>query len=671
MPTTLKALFPLTARVALILILAGGMAQAADFYLYAGQTTLAMPDATNVTVWGFALEPDNDFTTLEGVVEVPGPRLVVDPADPVVNIYLYNNLTEPVSLVITGQIPSAANGPVVRFAEGDPDYPAPPGTGGRIRSFAKETAPGAMEMYSWPTFRNGSFMYKSGTHQQVQVPMGLYGAITKDAAAGVAYDRATPALSVPYDSEVVLFYSELDPVLNTAVATGNYGPGMAVTSTIGFNPQYFLINGQPYPAAVPMVNGVPTVGQTTLVRMFNAGLQSLVPMVLGDHLDLAAEDGNLYPHLFTQYTVTLPAGKTIDAVFEPVQGGTYPVVERRLHLTNGATGPGGQLVSIDVAAEAGQPVAVADAYFLDEDTSLAVPGGGFVGVLDNDSDGGPPNGAASSAVLVQGPQHDSGAFALNPDGSFSYTPVADYFGGDFFLYQYDDGALVSEPVAAVIRVDPVNDPPSVVDDFYTTPEDVTLNVPAPGVAANDIDVDGDALIVTLLTDVGNGTLTLNANGSFSYTPNLDWFGDDTFTYEVADAGALTAGPATVTITVSPVNDIPVAVNDAIGPVIADTAFILGAPGVLANDTDIENDPLTAILARGPRHGGLTLNPDGSLTYTPDPGYVGPDDFRYKANDGTASSLEAIVSLHVTAPADVIFIDGFESGNTSAWSDALP
>lgn len=668
MPTTLKALFPLTARVALILILTGGMAQAADFYLYAGQTTLAMPDATNVTVWGFALEPDNDFTTLEGVVEVPGPRLVVDPADPVVNIYLYNNLTEPVSLVITGQIPSAANGPVVRFAEGDPDYPAPPGTGGRIRSFAKEVAPGGMEMYSWPNFRNGSFMYKSGSHQQVQVPMGLYGAITKDLSPGVAYSGS---FSVPYTSEVVLFYSELDPVLNTAVATGNYGPSAAMTSNLNFNPQYFLINGQPYPAAAPLVTGVPTVGEPTLIRMFNASLQSLVPMVLGDHLDLAAEDGNLYPHPFTQYTVTLPAGKTLDSVFQPVRGGTYPVVERRLHLTNGATGPGGQLVALDVAAEAGQPVAVSDAYFLDEDTALTVPGGAFVGVLDNDSDGGPPNGVSSTAVLVQGPQHDSGAFALNPDGSFSYTPVADYFGGDFFLYQYNDGALVSEPVAAVIRVDPVNDPPTVADDLFSALEDVTLNVEAPGVAGNDIDVDGDVLTVTLLTDVANGSLTLNANGAFSYTGDPNWFGVDSFTYQVTDAGAVTVGPATATITVSPVNDIPVAVPDAIGPVYANTAFILGAPGVLANDTDIENDPLTAILARGPLHGGLTLNPDGSLTYTPDPGYIGPDDFRYKANDGTASSLETVVNLQVTAPADIIFVDGFESGNTSAWSDALP
>jgi FtsP/CotA-like multicopper oxidase with cupredoxin domain len=669
MPRTLKALFPLTARVALMLILVGGMAHAADFYLYAGQTTVTMPDATDVPVWGFALEPDNDFTTLEGVVEVPGPRLVVDPADPVVNIYLYNTLSEPVSLVITGQIPSASNGPVVRFSEGDPDYPARPGTGGRIRSFAKETLPGGMQIYSWSDFRNGSFMYKSGTHQQIEVPMGLYGAITKDAAVGVAYDRID--LSVPYDSEVVLFYSELDPLLNNAVAAGDYGPGMSMTSSLNFNPQYSLVNGQPYPAAAPLITGAPAVGETTLIRMFNASLQSLVPMMIGDHMQLVAEDGNLYPHVFTQYTVTLPAGKTTDAIFQPVQIGSYPIIERRLNLTNAAASPGGQRVTIDVVGEPGMPVAVGDAYFLDEDTSLTVPGGAFVGVLDNDSDGGPPNGAASSAVLVQGPQHHDGAFTLNPDGSFTYTPVADYFGADFFLYRYDDGALQSEPVAAVIRIDPINDPPMVANDSYGTPEDVTLNVAAPGVASNDIDPDGDALTVALLTGVSNGSLTLNANGSFSYTPSPNWFGVDSFTYEVTDAGAVTVGPATVTITVASINDVPVANDDDLGGTTMNTPLILGAPGILANDTDVEGSPLTAVLVRGPLHGGLTLNPDGSLIYDPDLYYVGPDDFRYKANDGALNSLEAVVDVTVEAPPDYLFGGGFDSGETTGWTTVVP
>ncbi len=665
---TLKALFPLAARVTLVLILAGGSASAADFYLYAGQTTVQMPDAADIPVWGFALEPDNDFTSLDGTIEVPGPRLLVDPTDPVVNIHLYNDLTVPVSLIITGQIPSASNGPVVRFSEGDADYPAPAGTGGRIRSFAKETLPGAMETYSWPNFRNGSFIYKSGSHQQVQVPMGLYGAVTKDASVGVAYDRVD--LSVPYDAEVVLFYSELDPVLNDAVTTGNYGPGTAIPSNLNFNPQYFLVNGQPYPAAAPMVTGAPAVGETTLIRFFNAGLQTLVPMLMGEHMALAAEDGNLYPHVFNQYTVTLPAGKTTDAVFAPSRGGSYPIMDRSLNLTNAAASPGGQLLAIDVTAEAGTPVAVADAYFLDEDASLTVPGGAFVGVLANDSDGGLP-GTGAAAVLVQGPQHDSGAFALNSDGSFAYTPVGDYFGGDFFLYRFDDGLLQSEPVAAVIRVDPSNDPPTVNADFYSMPEDGILNIEAPGVAANDVDIDGDTLTVTQLTGASNGSLTLNANGSFSYAPALNWFGDDAFTYEVTDAGAVTVGPATVTVTVNPINDIPQAINDTIGPVWGSTLFTLEAPGILANDTDIENDPLSAILARGPLHGGLMLNPDGSLTYNPDPGYSGPDNFRYKANDGTASSLEVVVSLYVTDPASVIFIDGFESGDPSAWTQVIP
>ncbi len=668
--TTTKAFFPTA------VLLAGGLlgsavpAAAADFYLFAGQTTVTMPDMTGVPVWGFALENDGDFTTLEGTVEVPGPRLVVDPADPIINIHLFNDLTVPVSLVITGQIPSAANGPVVRFSESDPNYPAPAGTGGRIRSFAKETAPGTIETYSWPNFRNGSFIYKSGTHQQVQVPLGLYGAVTKDVSPGVAYDR--PGFSVPYDSEVVLFYSEFDPALNAAVTTGNYGPGTAMPSNLNFNPQYSLVNGQPYPAAAPIVSGTLNEDSNILIRFFSAGLQSLVPTIQGDHLALVAEDGNLYPHPFNQYSVTLPAGKTIDAVLFPELAGTYPIVERRLNLTNGAAPEGGMLVQLVVDGEAGAPVAVTDAYFLDEDSALSVPGGSFVEVLGNDNDGGAPGTDPLTASLVQGPQHHDaamvGSFSLGTDGSFSYQPMADYSGGDFFLYTVNDGASDSQPVAAVIRVDPINDPPAVVNDVYATPEDLMLSVGGTGVVGNDIDVDGDVLTASLISPPASGALTFNPGGSFSYMPDSNFFGMDSFTYEVFDAEMVSGGIGIVNLDVTAVNDPPVAVDDNAGDVFADTVSTVAAPGVLANDSDVEMTPLSAVLVRGPLNGGLTLNADGSFIYTPDPGFIGTDDFRYKANDGDLNSLEAIVSLRVITTE--IFSDGFESGNSSAWSESV-
>jgi hypothetical protein len=198
-----------------------------------------------------------------------------------------------------------------------------------------------------------------------------------------------------------------------------------------------------------------------------------------------------------------------------------------------------------------------------------------------------------------------------------------------------------------------------------------LDVEAPGVAANDVDIDGDTLTVALVSPPANGTLDLNLNGSFTYAPDANFNGGDSFTYEVFDAEAVSGGIGTVDLTVTAVNDVPLAGNDNFGVILVNTPLTVPAPGVLVNDSDLEGSPVTAVLARGPRHGGLTLNPDGSFTYTPDPGYVGSDDFRYKANDGALNSLEAIVSFEIVLPADVLFMDGFESNDTSAWSATLP
>jgi VCBS repeat-containing protein len=124
----------------------------------------------------------------------------------------------------------------------------------------------------------------------------------------------------------------------------------------------------------------------------------------------------------------------------------------------------------------------------------------------------------------------------------------------------DGGATNSASTTATIAA--VNNPPVAVDDAYSTNEDVTLTVAAPGVLGNDTDADGDALTAALQSGPANGTLTLNGDGSFSYTPNANFNGSDLFTY-VANDGAADSNVATVTITVNDVNDPPV--SDPNGP----------------------------------------------------------------------------------------------------------
>lgn len=330
---------------------------------------------------------------------------------------------------------------------------------------------------------------------------------------------------------------------------------------------------------------------------------------------------------------------TPTANFHGTDSFTYRANDGALDSANAAS------VTISVISVNDLPVAVDDAYTTPEDTTLSVPAPGVLG-NDQDVDVDP-----LTAELVLGPTH--GILALNPNGSFSYTPNADFHGNDTFTYRANDGTGVSVLAATVtITVEPRNDAPVANADAYTTAEDTPLTVAAPGVLANDTDIDADSLTAVIATQPQHGTLTLNANGSFTYTPALNYNGPDSFTYYANDGTVNSNAAATVTITVTEVNDLPVAVADAYTTA-EDTPLTVAAPGVLANDTDAEHDPLTAVVVAGPAHGSLTLNADGSFTYTPALNYNGADSFTYRANDGSSlSELAATVSITITPDNDL-------------------
>lgn len=186
------------------------------------------------------------------------------------------------------------------------------------------------------------------------------------------------------------------------------------------------------------------------------------------------------------------------------------------------------------------PIVANDTFFIDEDTLLNVAA---PGILANDSD---PDGNVLTAILVSGPSH--GALTFNADGSFSYTPGANFNGEDSFTYMANDGVANSNPATVTLVVKPVNDPPLAADDSYTTLENQTLTVAAPGVLANDIDIDGDTLTSVLVSEPANGTLVLNANGSFSYTPKAGFTGTDGFTYQANDGkGGSNTGTSRITV----------------------------------------------------------------------------------------------------------------------------
>src|SRR5690606_28567041 len=152
----------------------------------------------------------------------------------------------------------------------------------------------------------------------------------------------------------------------------------------------------------------------------------------------------------------------------------------------------------------------------------------------------------------------NGVVTLNSNGSFVYTPRANFHGTDSFTYRAFDGTEESGSALVVIEVRPVNDAPVANGDNYFTQEDTVLAVAAPGVLADDYDVDGDEIRAVLVDSVSYGTLELSGDGSFIYTPNQDFSGTDSFTYRAADPYGLVSDVVEVTITVGVVNDVPVA-----------------------------------------------------------------------------------------------------------------
>ncbi len=266
------------------------------------------------------------------------------------------------------------------------------------------------------------------------------------------------------------------------------------------------------------------------------------------------------------------------------------------------------------------PVANDDVFATDEDTPLNVPAPGVL-TNDSDPDTDPVTVTGFDATSTQG-----AAVTVNADGSFTYDPTGAaalqaLAGGatldDTFTYTIGDGNGGTDTATVTVTVSGVNDAPSAMSDSYETDEDVDLVIPAPGVLVNDSDPDtGDTLAAVLDTDVSDGTLTLNGDGSFTYDPDLNFNGTDSFTYHAND-GTADSATVTVTLTVGAVNDGPNAVDDSFATD-EDTPLNVAAPGVLTNDTDPEGDSLTVVShdATSAQGAAVTVNADGSFTYDP-------------------------------------------------------
>jgi VCBS repeat-containing protein len=307
-----------------------------------------------------------------------------------------------------------------------------------------------------------------------------------------------------------------------------------------------------------------------------------------------------------------------------------------LVFTNAGANSVSVLFNNPVANQA--PVAVNDAYSTAEDTPLTLAAPGVLG-NDTDADGNP-----LSASVVTGPAH--GTLTLNANGAFTYTPDANFNGTDTFIYRASDGTAQSNPATVTITVNASNDAPTATADAYSTGEDTALTVNAPGVLTNDSDADGNQLSAVLGSGPSHGTLALNANGSFLYTPTADYNGSDSFTYRASD-GTATSRLATVTITVTAVNDAPT-VTVAPGTV---------APGATCGRDDHSGTFNLAVADVDSPAAELTLSVASSNPLLVPPGNVG-----FAGSDATRTmTVNAVDGRSGTATLTVTVSDGQANG----------
>jgi subtilisin family serine protease len=285
-------------------------------------------------------------------------------------------------------------------------------------------------------------------------------------------------------------------------------------------------------------------------------------------------------------------------------------------------------VAVTVTPANDPPVAI-------DDTAIATNGAPTnVTVLANDSD---IDGDALSVTGVTAPGH--GTASIEPDNSVTYTPTGGYQGSDGFDYTVSDGHGGTDLGHVSVTVIASNAPPDAVNDTATVSEDGSVDI---SVLANDTDPDGNALTVTAVGAASHGTTSLNANGTVHYVPAANYNGPDSFGYTIQDTAAA-SDSATVSVTVTAVNDPPTAVNDAVSTN-EDTPTAIN---VVANDTDVDGDALTPIATGGTPVGTVAINGNGTIQYSPPLNYSGSDSFTYTVSDGHGGTATATVSVTIT------------------------
>lgn len=678
---------------------------ALDYNLCAGtfEKQLSADATDTVTMWGYAEGLANvDGTACVNTPTSPGPRISLPDGDTVLNVSLHNTLPRATSLIIPGTVKAEGMAPTFFTYSGTP----------RVLSFDVEAAAnGGTATYSWDTLSPGSYMYHSGTHPQVQVQMGLFGAATADTATGEAYEGHA------YSRELILFYSELDRAIHDGVVNGDYGATIVaggtydattpIKSTIDYAPKYFFIDVDAATGALTYIEDEKLIrvnrnnAPLPLIRFYNAGQKTHIPTIIGAEFDILAEDGKLYPNARRQYSVTLPPLKTRDAILDFTDSLNQTPNRIRLKLIDSAmalsnpdqltgaaiaasingeiaNGDGnGMLLNIEIDAEAGYvaPVISGDEPKANRDNMSVAEGSSKTAILAN-AMSNDVNATGTTATILSYPKH--GELVSDGSGDFSYQHDGGEKSQDSMVYSLTNAAGESSTAGIILDIAPVNDNPEANDDTVNTSVGKSIEIRA---LRNDEDVDSPRLTITGVDTSTLGALTA-LDQVIIFEPTTEGSEDVAYTISDGSGGsssavlhlsvtAATSGSGTYgggsgsssggtpTVTGTP----PEALDDSFTVVEGDTLDITGNSilSVMANDSP--GALVDTSLVEYPEHGSIQMLENGTFIYTHDGSEDDDDRFIYEIyNDHGTSKAEVVINI--TAKMDPPHVNN-DRANTQA------
>src|SRR2546425_4836077 len=650
----LKAILKAVLRVVCILPFAAAAAFGQQqVNLTAAPANATLPDGSVVPMWGYSCTALATGVTSTATCAALNPAsaavggwspvVITVPTGQGLTVNLTNSLSFaggsiPTSLVIVGQLggglgttatstssPDHSNAQSVTWPIADPGtIGTPPAQGPRVQSFSTEVAAGATTALTWAALRPGTYLIESGTHPSIQGPMGLYGILVvttapNGATAGTAYPAVGATPAVTYNAEIPLLLSEIDPIqnaaVNAAVTSAFFSETLVWSGQPGGcgNPTYVV--GASTPACYP-----PAVNYTPLYYLING---------------VAFSKSSPTTSLVAPLPPAAATGVTGTVLVRFVNAGL------RMHVPS--------IVGAVTTPAVVPPTTVA----------AAVPGFSLVAEDGNRLPG--VSRVQSEVFLPAGKTHDvmvnvpaAGGTALpvfDRELSLSANAVARDAGMLAYLSINSAGAPVAS-ATAVARADTYN---SVVTCTAAPCIPVTVSDPGKGLIANDTNVFG----VQLLAAPTGGTLALNANGTFTYTPNVGT-GSDSFTYcangTVTGTTCSSGITATVTLGAAPIEAASgiTCANSAFSSTVA-TTLSIKPPGILAGCKDAAGYPLT-VNAASVTPGGFTLSvdPNGGCNAT----VIGAGTYsftlRAQNSQGTVAAAAATVTLTFPAATGITF-----------------